>query len=225
MAFGSVVVLVMLTAVEISCGGCGHQHKMECGTYAANVTARGWERAIDWKSKAEAGDYRVMEFDTPNVSRGKKNDVKAVVLHHTACDDTETSFKIMTKPTTNVSTHVLIAPDGTRYILAKPEKVTWHAGYSYLNGRYNANDFAIGIEFQGNTAQEPLTDKQIASAIDYLVPIIKEYHIPLDNIVTHKHIRQEYLKRNPNSKALPKGDITDTEYARFMKALRQRLAK
>lgn len=164
------------------------------------------------------GEYWVVERPTPNVAEGR-NEVKAVVLHHTATDSIEESLNILTDPEKGVSCHVLIDKDGTRYVMAPPESITWHAGRSRLGGRENVNEFAIGIEFQGNTVDEPLTEAQIQSAIDYLLPILEEYKIPDENIVTHERIRADYIRAHPKTKTPTKVDVTSEEHDRFMTAL------
>ena len=104
--------------------------------------------------------------------------------------------------------------------MAEPTVVTYHAGYSVLNGKEGCNYFTIGIEFQGNTLEEPLTQDQINSAIEYLLPIIKKHKIPLNNVVTHEMVRKAYKKKYPQKRCSGKVDITQKEYIRFMKALR-----
>ncbi|MDE6755429.1 MAG: N-acetylmuramoyl-L-alanine amidase [Muribaculaceae bacterium] len=178
-----------------------------------------WE---NYTAKEKKGDFWEYTCPTPNIQEGK-NDVKAIVLHHTATADTKSSLQILTqrRERGNVSCHVLIAPDGTRYVLAPPESITWHAGRSRLNGRNNCNNFTIGIEFQGNTIEKPLTEAQIKSAIDYCLPIMKKYKIPMSGIVSHQQIRTEYLKAYPKSGVASKVDITPGELNRFKKALHE----
>ena len=89
-----------------------------------------------------------------------------------------------------------------------------------LNGKEGCNYFTIGIEFQGNTLEKPLTDDQIFSAIEYLKPLIKKYKIPIKNIVTHEMVRKAYNKKYPKKRCSGKVDITQTEYKRFMKLLK-----
>lgn len=154
----------------------------------------------------------------------KVNEVKGVVLHHTAEPTVKRSLDILTgKSKKYVSTHTVIDTDGTRYILAKPTVVTYHAGLSVLNGREGCNNFTIGIEFQGNTLEHPLTSAQIKSAIEYLIPLIKKYNIPFNNIVTHEMVRNNYKKKHPNKQCSSKVDITPAEYNRFQKALKEAL--
>ena len=105
--------------------------------------------------------------------------------------------------------------------MCEPEIATYHAGFSVLNGKEGCNYFTIGIEFQGNTLETPLTQDQINSAIDYLKPLISKYKIPLSNIVTHEMIRQAYKNKYPRKRCSGKVDITQSEYKRFMKILRK----
>ena len=178
-------------------------------------------------NRHKEGKYYVEEHYTNKISDGK-NRIQAIVLHHTASRvNTRQTVKQMLYGKKEASCHVLIDYDGTRFLIARPEQISWHAGQSYLNGRNNVNSFSIGVEFQGNTIDKPLTDKQIDSAIDYLMPLIKKYNIPISNIVTHEQVRTAWLKRNPESaKSVPeKPDITTKEHQRFLTVLKKRLKK
>lgn len=163
--------------------------------------------------------YKEIDYPTPNFNRERVNEVKGVILHHTAEPTVERSLEVLTDGKRKVGTHVVIDIDGTRYVMCRPTVVTYHAGPSTLNGRDGCNNFTIGIEFQGNTLESPLTDDQIASAIDYLLPIMSQYKIPLANVVTHEMVRNAYKARHPQSKCLGKVDITQTEYKRVMERL------
>ncbi len=165
--------------------------------------------------------YKEVSYPTPNIDTLKVNDVQGVILHHTALPTVRESLHELSAGARGVGTHVVIDTDGTRYVMCPPTAVTFHAGKSILNGREHCNDFTIGIEFQGNTLEKPLTEEQIQSAIEYLLPIIREYNIPLSNIVTHESVRKTYKKQYPKDKVAGKVDITPTEYARFMAAIRQ----
>ena len=164
--------------------------------------------------------YDEISYPTPNIDASRRNTVEGVILHHTAEPTVQRSLDILTNSPRRVGTHCVIDTDGTRYIMCKPEVVTYHAGLSVLNGKEGCNYFTIGIEFQGNTLVAPLTEDQMKSAIEYLRPIIKKYNIPYSNIVTHEMIRQAYKKKYPQKRCSGKVDITQTEYKRFMKLLK-----
>lgn len=179
------------------------------------------------------GNYFVEYHHTDKCTPGI-NQVNAIVLHHTAAmhNIKGTVWCFCYASECRFSCHVIIDYDGSRYVLASPDKITWHAGRSYLNGRDSVNLFSIGVEFQGNTCVQPLTDDQIESAVEYLLPIIKEYDIPLENVVTHQQIRQNWIERNPDlvndlkkqgNPVKEKIDIAQNEYDRFIDILRCRL--
>lgn len=178
----------------------------------------------DTATTAPHKHYREIQRPTPNLGEGR-NEVRGIILHHTA---EPTAERAMTRKLCNkgagVSSHVVVDLDGTRYILAQPTQVTWHAGKSRLDGRDGCNRFTVGIEIQGNTLEEPLTDDQIASVVEYIIPLMRKYHIPLKNIVTHEMIRNNWLKAHPEGHAYGKVDITPKEYERVMTALRARLS-
>ncbi len=169
--------------------------------------------------------YRQISYPTLNFSKDKTNTVQGVILHHTAEPTIKRSLDILTNSPRHVGTHVVIDTDGTRYVMCAPNIVTYHAGYSILNGKENCNEFTIGIEFQGNTLEKPLTNSQIESGIEYLIPIIAKYKIPIKSIVTHEMVRENYKKKYPKKRVSGKVDITQTEYKRFIKALEKKLKK
>ena len=152
------------------------------------------------------------------------NEQRGVVLHHTAFmeDDLTKVLDHLTNPKTEASAHVVIGFDGTRKVLATPDKVTFHAGYSAHEGRQNVNDFMIGIEFQGDTNRKDLTPQQIESAIEYLEPIIRRNNIRLEDIVTHQNVRDlynDYARKMGEREAPTKPDINQKNYNLILQAL------
>jgi len=67
-----------------------------------------------------------------------------------------------------VSYHCLIDRDGTRFTLVPETQVAWHAGVSRFMGRDRCNDFLLGLAFAGDTYADPLSDPQLASALEWL---------------------------------------------------------
>lgn len=211
-SFGIATVLIVLLLLVTHC-------RKEVGTAIDQLD--GYQ--VEYSKKEKKGDFWEYTCSTPNVFKGR-NRVKGIVLHHTATASTGTALKMMAgpEPTGKVSCHVVIAPDGTRYVLAPPTARTWHAGKSRWKGQDWCNAFTVGIEFQGNTCAAPLTDAQIQSAIDYCLPIMKKYKLKESDIITHEMIRTEYIKAHPEEGVPNKPDITQKEHARFLKALHDR---
>lgn len=196
----------------------------------------------DYLRGSEKKQFKDVQMSTPNIRTEKDesfkkghsltNAQKAIVLHHTGFSDTTGVSKGMSRAMRQVnehfqkpgaSSHVVIDFDGTRYNFAKPDQVTFHAGKSRLRDQDDVNDFGIGIEFQGDTSKKPLTDKQISSFVEYIAPIIKEKKIPLENIVTHTDIRQQYMNKYPDDRnVLGKIDVSEKDYSRILAELKKR---
>ena len=153
----------------------------------------------------------------------------SVVFHHTAYMNKDLSSVIhdMADRKSENSAHMLIGFDGVRVRMANPSQVAFHAGHSVFNGVEEANNFSIGIEFQGNTITTPLTEQQIESAIEYLEPLIKMYNIRLEDVTTHEIVRELFLKEHPErrkktkdkSKVWGKPDVTAKEFNRLVNKL------
>ena len=177
----------------------------------------------DTLTRTKQQGFKEISHPTPNYSDTSINEVKGIILHHTAEPTAERSLEVLCSNIRRVGTHVVIDTDGTRYIMAEPWKVTYHAGPSILHGREGCNYFTIGIEFQGNTLEMPLTMNQIRSGIEYILPLMQKYNIPLSSIVTHEMVRQAYKAKYPEKKVSGKVDITQEEYWRFMRYLKEEL--
>lgn len=155
--------------------------------------------------------------DMPNIRTKKdtsykkghklRNDIKNIVLHHTAYTDPNAEQEIKKQYMTpnNNSSHIVIQTNGKRTIYASPEQVTFHAGESEWNGRKDVNDFSIGVEFQGDTNSKPLTDAQVKSFVEYYAPIAKKYKLSLKDVITHQMVA-------PGRKP----DVTEKEYKRIL---------
>lgn len=178
--------------------------------------------------KTEA--YRKPTDESAKKGHPLTNEQKGVVLHHTGFfeEDLGAVTKYFQDLNNEASAHVIIGQDGRRRVFGTPDQVMWHAGKSYWNGRDEVNDFMIGIEFQGDTQKGPLTEEQIQSAVEYLIPIIRKAGIALEDITTHQQVRElynQYRKKLPSGskKAPDKNDLTFTEYQRIITELKKRV--
>ena len=73
-----------------------------------------------------------------------------------------------------VSSHVLIARDGTLTQYVPFGERAWHAGNSYWRGRSACNDFSVGVELEG-TDEEPYDDRQYESLADLVSALQRAY--------------------------------------------------
>ncbi len=110
-----------------------------------------------------------------------------VILHHTSGSYTG-SVSWCLDPISKVSYHCIVARDGRRTVLAAPYARAWHAGKSSWQGCPDCNSYALGLAWEGDTYQNPLSEDAIASAAEYLRPILKDYKIPPANIIRHADV-------------------------------------
>ena len=131
--------------------------------------------------------YQQTNKRTPNISAGRVIKPSHVIIHHTS-GAYAGSVAWCTDPVSKVSYHCIIARNGKRTVLALPNQRTWHAGVSEWQGRKDANTWSVGMAWEGDTYQTPLSEDALLSAVEYLLPIIRENHIPLSNILRHADV-------------------------------------
>ena len=156
--------------------------------------------------------YATRLLNSPNVTRGKRIRPQAIVLHHTD-GGYEGSVDWCMRPESRVSYHAIVAKDGKRTILADPDERTWHAGVSSWRGRRDLNSWSVGAAFEGNTYNRELTDAEMDSMAQYLVPIMKQYGLTMKDVTDHRTVSP---KR--------KNDLAPDQLAKFTTYLAAQLA-
>ncbi|MGH8251132.1 MAG: 1,6-anhydro-N-acetylmuramyl-L-alanine amidase AmpD [Steroidobacteraceae bacterium] len=73
-----------------------------------------------------------------------------------------------------VSSHVLVARDGSLTQYVPFGLRAWHAGRSYWRGREACNDFSIGVELEGSD-DEPYDDRQYRSLAMLVTALQRSY--------------------------------------------------
>jgi len=131
--------------------------------------------------------YQQTSKKTPNVSAGRVIKPTHIVLHHTS-GSYSGSVDWCCDPASRVSYHCIVSRTGKRTVFAVPNQRTWHAGKSSWQGRTDANSWSIGLAWEGDTHTNPLSPAAILSAVEYLVPILEDYNIPLSNIIRHADV-------------------------------------
>jgi N-acetyl-anhydromuramyl-L-alanine amidase AmpD len=148
---------------------------------------------------------------TPNVS-AKAITPQAIVLHHSG-GSYAGGVSWIRNPQSRVSYHCLVAPDGRRTVFANPTQRTWHAGISSWRGKRDLNSWSVGASFAGDSYKEPITDDAMASMAEYLLPVMRQYGLTLDDVTDHRTV-------SPGRK----DDLKPSELARFKAYLAARLA-
>ncbi|MEO5958169.1 MAG: N-acetylmuramoyl-L-alanine amidase [Opitutaceae bacterium] len=141
---------------------------------------------------------------SPNFDAVPANECLGVICHHSVRSFEET-IALMLRRESKVSYHVLIAVDGTRCTLVADEHIAWHAGASEFLGRKRCNEFTLGLAFAGDTYTAPLSDAQLASALDWLALRWDRYAWAVDRVVDHRQV-------SPGRK----DDLNPTEWQRVL---------
>ena len=132
----------------------------------------------------------MIELPSPNHA-ARQSAVDVLVLHYTemALDDSLKALRDDRRPN-RVSSHYVLAEDGTVYRLVPEDRVAWHAGRSYWRGHEALNGTSIGIEIvnlHGDRHDYP--DGQIAALIELCRDIIGRHPaIEPRNVVGHSDI-------------------------------------
>src|SRR6476660_1480435 len=101
---------------------------------------------------------------TTNFNMRKPN---FVIIHHTAQNSCEQTYKTFTLPRTQVSAHYVICKDGTITQMLNDYLRAWHGGSARWGSLTDINSSSIGIEIDNN-GFEPFTDQQINSLLALL---------------------------------------------------------
>jgi N-acetyl-anhydromuramyl-L-alanine amidase AmpD len=154
--------------------------------------------------------YPEVRAETPNKSQ-RKIKPEAILLHHSG-GGWNGGVSWIRSPESKVSYHCLIARDGKRAIFGNDNERMWHAGISKWKGRGDLNSWSIGVSWEGDTYTYPLGEDAIESALDYIVPRMKKWDIPVSMVLDHRMVS------GPR-----KNDIAPKQYGVFIERLLKRL--
>ncbi|WP_405609716.1 N-acetylmuramoyl-L-alanine amidase [Polaribacter sp. Asnod1-A03] len=110
-----------------------------------------------------------------------------IVIHHTAQDSCQQTYKTFALERTQVSSHYVICDDGTITQMLNDLVRGWHAGGGSWGKNTDINSASIGIELD-NDGKEPFSYAQINSLVSLLEKLTTKYKIPAENIVGHSDI-------------------------------------
>ncbi|MEN2283771.1 N-acetylmuramoyl-L-alanine amidase [Algoriphagus sp. SE2] len=119
-----------------------------------------------------------------------------VIIHHTAQDSLGQTIATFTKSSTQVSSHYVIAKDGTIVQMLNDYLRSWHAGRGKWGAVTDLNSVSIGIELDNN-GFEPFPEEQIESLLTLCKRLKWKYGIPTANFIGHSDIAPS-RKVDPN---------------------------
>ena len=151
--------------------------------------------------------FREDSYLSPNCDSRPAHECLGVLFHHSVMGFEET-VAWMRREESQVSYHCLIALDGTRCTLVPDHQIAWHAGASSFLGRTRCNDFLLGLAFAGDTYRVPLTQNQLASAVEWVAARWRRYRWTLDRMTDHRQVAP-----------LRKNDLNPVEWERLRTTL------
>lgn len=136
----------------------------------------------EYPIKDSAGlSYADNWIGTTNFSMRRPN---FVIIHHTAQNSCDETYRTFTLPRTAVSSHYVICRDGTVQHMLNDLLRAHHAGVGKWGSITDMNSQSIGIEIDNN-GSEPFSETQMNSLIQLLDRLKKAFNIPQANFIGH----------------------------------------
>lgn len=110
-----------------------------------------------------------------------------VIIHHTAQNSCDETYRTFTLPRTQVSAHYVICKDGYVQHMLNDYLRAWHAGSGKWGNLTDVNSASIGIEIDNN-GFETFTAPQLNSLLRLLDTLKTKYAIPAANFIGHADI-------------------------------------
>ncbi|VXC91852.1 N-acetylmuramoyl-L-alanine amidase [Sphingomonas sp. AX6] len=133
---------------------------------------------------------QVIDAPSPNFD-DRSLPITMIVLHYTGMETGEAAIERLRDPAAKVSSHYLVAEDGTILRMVDEDKRAWHAGRSHWRGVKDINSASVGIEIV-NPGHEwgyrPFPEEQVAAVIRLVHEIKDRHEITRGNIVGHSDI-------------------------------------
>ena len=140
----------------------------------------------------------IIDAPSPNFDE-RTAPVSMIVLHYTGMQDGPSAIARLRDPEAKVSSHYVVAEDGTVLRLVDEAKRAWHAGRSHWREWDGVNDVSVGIEIV-NPGHEwgyrPFPDEQVDAVVRLVAEIKDRYQITRGNVVGHSDVAPA-RKRDP----------------------------
>ena len=141
---------------------------------------------------------RFIDAPSPNFDE-RSAPITMIVLHYTGMQDAESAIARLRDPEAKVSSHYLVAEDGTVLKLVDEANRAWHAGRSHWRDVDDVNSASVGIEIVNpghDFGYRPFPEEQVEAVIRLVAEIKDRHEITRGNIVGHSDIAPT-RKRDP----------------------------
>ena len=143
----------------------------------------------------------ITKYKSPNYNSRKNSKIQLVIIHYTALKNTSEAVSYLCKKEKKVSSHYLIAQNGSVYSLVDDKFRAWHAGQSFWNESTDINAISIGIEldYNPNEKNNKFSVKMMYSLKKLIFKLQKNYKINKNSILAHSDIAP-FRKIDPGKK-------------------------
>lgn len=113
--------------------------------------------------------------------------VELIVLHYTAMDSADAALERLCSADCEVSSHYLVARDGTLYRLVDEAKRAWHSGEGRWAGRDDVNSRSIGIELD-NDGTGPFDELLMTTLEALLADLLERHELSAKAVIAHSDL-------------------------------------
>ncbi len=140
----------------------------------------------------------ITKYKSPNYNSRKNSKISLIIIHYTALKNTNDAITYLCNKKNKVSSHYVIAQNGTVYSLVEDKFRAWHAGRAFWQGISDINSLSIGIELDYSPygKNNKFSFKMINSLKKLIFKLKKKYKINKNSILAHSDIAP-YRKKDP----------------------------
>ncbi|MHB9880902.1 N-acetylmuramoyl-L-alanine amidase [Pacificimonas sp. ICDLI1SI03] len=132
----------------------------------------------------------IIDSPSPNFDE-RREKVSICVIHYTGMESAAAALARLRDPDAGVSSHYLIAEDGTVMRLVAEADRAWHAGRAYWRGIRDVNSASIGIELANPGHDHGYTEfpePQMVALQELMKGILARHDIEPRNVVGHSDV-------------------------------------
>lgn len=158
-----------------------------CNTDLSGIMSQ--SKILDTKKVIE----QPLTINMPSINynqRPENTKIDTIIIHHTAPFASLTRVGYFFQDiNSRVSAHYTVGKEGLIIQSVDDKNRAWHAGPSSWLGKYNVNDFSIGIEILNDgDGKDPFTPLQYNALVKLVSFLMKKHNIPLERVVGHRDI-------------------------------------
>ena len=163
----------------------------------------------------------INKYKSPNYNSRKNSKISLIIIHYTALKNTKDAITYLCNKKNKVSSHYLIAQNGSVYSLVEDKFRSWHAGKAFWQGITDINSFSIGIEldYSPSGKNNKFSSKMINSLNKLILKLKKNYNINKNSILAHSDIAP-YRKKDPG-KYFPWQSLSSSKFVLHLKKLKK----